>query len=115
MSDNLRHNENSTIFIGGISHNTTVNELKEIFKPFGHVTSLTLKNRYAFLVYEDPHDAMDAIRDLDGRVVNGVTMNVQMADTEFVFLCVVSDDVVWRVCVEWVGFVGLWVWVCCVG
>eukprot|EP01129_Flabellula_baltica_P004569 TRINITY_DN1597_c0_g1_i1.p1 TRINITY_DN1597_c0_g1~~TRINITY_DN1597_c0_g1_i1.p1 ORF type:complete len:226 (+),score=41.02 TRINITY_DN1597_c0_g1_i1:306-983(+) len=82
MSDNLRHNENSTIFIGGISHNTTVNELKEIFKPFGHVTSLTLKNRYAFLVYEDPHDAMDAIRDLDGRVVNGVTMNVQMADTE---------------------------------
>jgi len=44
---------------------------------------------FAFIEFEDPRDAEDAVRDLDGRYVCGVRIRVEMAknSSRFVGRC----------------------------
>lgn len=61
-----RQDKSSTnLFIGGISSSTSESDLDKAFSKFGKVAKIQVKTGFAFVEYEDPRDASDAIKDLD--------------------------------------------------
>jgi arginine/serine-rich splicing factor 7 len=59
----------SRVYVGNLDPRVTERELEDEFRAFGVVRSVWVARRppgYAFLDFEDPRDARDAIRALDG-------------------------------------------------
>ncbi len=75
------------IYIGNLSFDTTEDQLRQTFEEFGEVTNVNIiKDRYtgeprgfAFVEMSDKEDASSAIADLNGRELNGRTLNVNEA------------------------------------
>ena len=61
----------SRIFVGRLSHQTSEDDLYRSFERYGKVGRLSLKKGYAFVDFEDARDAQDAMRDMDGRDLDG--------------------------------------------
>eukprot|EP00640_Fibrocapsa_japonica_P009590 CAMPEP_0113936532 /NCGR_PEP_ID=MMETSP1339-20121228/3431_1 /TAXON_ID=94617 /ORGANISM="Fibrocapsa japonica" /LENGTH=88 /DNA_ID=CAMNT_0000939045 /DNA_START=85 /DNA_END=347 /DNA_ORIENTATION=+ /assembly_acc=CAM_ASM_000762 len=59
------------IYIGRLGSRTRERDLEDAFSRFGRILRLDLKFGFAFIEYEDPRDAEDAIRDMDGRDFDG--------------------------------------------
>eukprot|EP00271_Cylindrocystis_brebissonii_P010833 TRINITY_DN27250_c0_g1_i1.p1 TRINITY_DN27250_c0_g1~~TRINITY_DN27250_c0_g1_i1.p1 ORF type:complete len:317 (-),score=54.39 TRINITY_DN27250_c0_g1_i1:592-1542(-) len=72
------------IYIGGLSTETTDERLRAAFGDFGTITSVTLitdretqqKRGFGFISFSNPREAMDAIKGMDGEVVDGRTLRV---------------------------------------
>jgi RNA recognition motif-containing protein len=74
------------IYIGNLSLETTEDELRQTFTPFGEVTSVTIMNDkyigsgktngYGFVEMESKSEAMTAIAELAGKKVRGSLINV---------------------------------------
>ncbi|CAH8387473.1 unnamed protein product [Eruca vesicaria subsp. sativa] len=60
----------SRVYVGNLDPRVTERELEDEFRVYGVIKSVWVARRppgYAFLDFEDPRDARDAIRDLDGK------------------------------------------------
>ncbi|TPX47033.1 hypothetical protein CcCBS67573_g10281 [Chytriomyces confervae] len=63
----------STLFLGRLGTRVEAAELEDIFNKFGKVSRLDVKRgqqyNFGFVEFEDPKDAQDAQRDIDGKEV----------------------------------------------
>ncbi|KAL4187993.1 hypothetical protein AMTRI_Chr09g41920 [Amborella trichopoda] len=53
------------VFCGNFDHETRHSELERLFSKYGRVERVDMKSGFAFVYFEDEHDAADAIRHLD--------------------------------------------------
>ncbi|KAG0220000.1 hypothetical protein BGX33_010575 [Mortierella sp. NVP41] len=71
------------LFLGRLTPDTRSRDLEDLFGKYGRVTRLDIKrgaiSGYGFVEYEDPRDADEAVRKLDGTVVNGRPIVVEFA------------------------------------
>ena len=59
------------IYVGGLNENTTETDIKMFFRNCGTICTISLKNRYCFLEFEDYKEAEIACEEMDGRVFLG--------------------------------------------
>lgn len=60
----------SRVYVGNLDPRVTERDLEDEFRTFGVIRSVWVARRppgYAFIDFDDPRDAKDAIRELDGR------------------------------------------------
>jgi RNA recognition motif-containing protein len=75
------------IYVGNLTYNMTEDSLRELFAPFGEVTSvkiikdrLTDRSRgFGFVEMENKDEAESAIQKIDGNEVEGRNMKVNLA------------------------------------
>ena len=65
-----------TVYVGHLDYRTRERDLYDVFDRYGRVARVDLKNRFAFVDYDDERDAEDAIRDMDGRTLDGERYSV---------------------------------------
>lgn len=70
------------VYVGGLGSNGSRRELEREFERFGPLRDVWVARNppgFAFILFEDPRDAEDACRDLDGRTVCGEKVRVELA------------------------------------
>lgn len=75
------------VYVGNLSFNTTDNELKELFAPYGEVAeAVVIKDKYSgrskgfgFVTFNDDAAAQKAISEMDGKEVQGRAIKVNEA------------------------------------
>uniref|UniRef100_UPI00358EBAF9 cold-inducible RNA-binding protein-like n=1 Tax=Myxine glutinosa TaxID=7769 RepID=UPI00358EBAF9 len=75
------------LFVGGLNFDTTEDALDSIFCKYGPLLEvLLMKDRethksrgFAFVTFENPDDAKDAEKDLNGKSIDGRTLTVEQA------------------------------------
>lgn len=75
-------NSNTTkIFVGNLTEKTRVNEVRQLFEKFGSVLECDVIRNYGFvhLEVQDNMNINDAIRELNGMVVDGQALKVQVS------------------------------------
>jgi len=77
--DNPRHQ----IFVGYLPDEATMDDVEDLFKPFGNVKSINLKPGYGFVTFDEEEDAQKALEDLgkDTRIC-GKRIDIQPAREE---------------------------------
>ncbi|XP_049381538.1 uncharacterized protein LOC125846132 [Solanum stenotomum] len=77
------------LFVNRLSFYTTSEQLKKIFSPFGVVTEARLvkdprtqrPKGFGFVTFESEADAQSALNSLNGRIVDGRLIFVEVAET----------------------------------
>jgi len=59
------------IYVSRLSSKVTKDDLKSAFKKYGKIRSIALKIGYAFIEFDDPKDAEDAVEGMDGKTFQG--------------------------------------------
>ena len=70
------------LFVGGLAPDAKLQPLQDAFEKFGKVNSVWLARDppgFGFIEMDDERDAEDAIRELNGRNVDGDTLRVEFA------------------------------------
>jgi arginine/serine-rich splicing factor 4/5/6 len=67
------------VFVGKLSDKTSEQDLNEIFGKYGTVKKIDLKVGHAFIFYDDPQDALEAVKNMDGQEVDGSIIMVESA------------------------------------
>ncbi|XP_053555206.1 RNA-binding motif protein, X chromosome [Bombina bombina] len=75
------------LFIGGLNTETNEKALEAVFCKYGHIVEvLLMKDRdtnksrgFAFVTFESPADAKDAVRELNGKALDGKQIKVEQA------------------------------------
>lgn len=60
------------VYVGNLGNNGNKNELERAFGYYGPLRSVWVARNppgFAFVEFEDPRDASDAVRELDGRYI----------------------------------------------
>ncbi|XP_051568581.1 serine/arginine-rich splicing factor 3a [Myxocyprinus asiaticus] len=73
------------IYVGNLGNSGNKNELERAFGYYGPLRSVWVARNppgFAFVEFEDPRDAADAVRELDGRTVCGCRVRVEMSSGE---------------------------------
>lgn len=73
------------ILIRNLSRKTTESELRELFTPFGKISSLNIvmdektgrSKGFGFVEMDDPKEAKHAIQALNGKVIDGEKVRVK--------------------------------------
>ncbi|XP_019186950.1 PREDICTED: serine/arginine-rich splicing factor SR30-like isoform X2 [Ipomoea nil] len=73
-----------TVYVGNLPEDTREREVEDLFYKYGHIVDIDLKipsrpPGYAFVEFEDPRDAEDAIRGRDGYSFDGHRLRVELA------------------------------------
>jgi|GEM_PF-361931 len=69
------------IFIGNLPYDIREREIDDAFYRYGRVRDIRVnKNGFAFVTYDHPRDADDALRDMDGRTVFGRKIRVELSE-----------------------------------
>ena len=58
------------VYVGGLTRNTSKEEVERAFGHYGRLRNVFVARNppgFAFVEYEDSHDAEDSVRGLDGR------------------------------------------------
>eukprot|EP00002_Diphylleia_rotans_P014786 TRINITY_DN2877_c0_g2_i1.p1 TRINITY_DN2877_c0_g2~~TRINITY_DN2877_c0_g2_i1.p1 ORF type:complete len:178 (-),score=36.98 TRINITY_DN2877_c0_g2_i1:321-854(-) len=69
------------VYVGRLPFDIHESEIYDMFRRYGRILNIDMKSRFCFLEYDDPRDADDAIRDMDGRSFAGEYIEVQIAKT----------------------------------
>lgn len=73
----------SCIYIAKLSKHTRERDIKEAFSQFGNIKSLVMKSSYAFMTYETPESAAEAIAKMNGaKFINGEEIVVETSGTK---------------------------------
>ncbi|XP_062172751.1 organelle RRM domain-containing protein 6, chloroplastic-like [Alnus glutinosa] len=80
---------NSQLFVSRISFYTTNEQLKRLFSPFGVVTEARLvkdprterPKGFGFVTYESEAEAQKALKAMNGRIIDGRLIFVEIAKT----------------------------------
>ncbi|KAG0055627.1 hypothetical protein BGZ83_007927 [Gryganskiella cystojenkinii] len=68
----------TTVYVGHLSTRTERRDVEELFEKYGRVLSVELKHGgFAFVEYEDPRDADDAVNKLNGYELDGTRISVE--------------------------------------
>ncbi|KAE9050513.1 hypothetical protein PR001_g2320 [Phytophthora rubi] len=70
------------VYVGGLPRDATSREIQDGFNRYGHVSNIWVARNppgFAFVDFEDPRDADDAIRSMDGRDFLGGRIRVELA------------------------------------
>lgn len=67
------------IFVGNLTDKTRAPEVRELFQKFGTVVECDIVRNYGFVHLDCVGDVQDAIKDLNGRVVDGQPLKVQVS------------------------------------
>jgi arginine/serine-rich splicing factor 4/5/6 len=67
------------VFVAKLASSIREKDLDYEFRRFGNIKNIQLKKGYAFVEFEDYKDAEDAIKDMDGRKLEGQRIVVQHA------------------------------------
>jgi len=78
------------LFVSRLSFYTTNEELKRLFSPFGVVKQAMLvydprtqrPKGFGFVTYDSEVEAQSALKSMNGRIVNGKLLFVELAKTE---------------------------------
>ncbi|KAG0229319.1 hypothetical protein BGX31_006249 [Mortierella sp. GBA43] len=71
-------NTHTTVYVGHLSHRTERRDVEELFEKYGRVLSVELKHGgFAFVEYEDPRDAEDAVNKLNGYELDANRISVE--------------------------------------
>jgi RNA recognition motif-containing protein len=71
------------VYIAKLSRGTRESEIREAFSRYGPIKSLIMKSSYAFLTYETPEAATEAIARMNGaKFVNGEEIVVEQSGTD---------------------------------
>jgi len=70
----------SRVYVGRLSSRTRKDDVMDMVSKFGKVHSCDIKDGgYGFVEFEDTRDAEDAVKDLDGRELDGARIIVEFA------------------------------------
>ena len=67
------------VYVGRLSPRVRQDDLLEVFEYYGRVLSCDIKNGFAFIEYDDPRDAEDAVYEEHNRDLQGTRMIVEFA------------------------------------
>jgi len=70
------------VYIGDLKAGTTERDIEEPFSKFGQLKNVWVAQRppgFAFVEFDDPRDAEDSCRHLDGVRINGSRVRVEMS------------------------------------
>eukprot|EP00741_Cyanophora_paradoxa_P005104 tig00000857_g4946.t1 len=67
------------VYVGRISGRTRDKDINDLFARYGKITRFDMKYGYAFIEYDDPKDAEDAISKLDNFEIDGSRLQVERA------------------------------------
>ncbi|KAL5016071.1 hypothetical protein ScPMuIL_005660 [Solemya velum] len=74
-------NNDSRIYVGNLPPDIRSRDIEDLFYKFGRITFVDLKTRrgppFAFVEFEDPRDASDAVSQRDGYNYDGYTLRVE--------------------------------------
>lgn len=71
------------IYIAKLSKHTRERDIKEAFSQYGNIKSLVMKSSYAFMTYETPESATEAIAKMNGaKFINGEEIVVEQSGTK---------------------------------
>lgn len=70
------------MYVAKLSRNTRESELKDGFSKFGPIRNIVLKSTFAFIYFETPEQAQEAIKRMNGvKFVNGEELVVEPSGT----------------------------------
>lgn len=75
-------NTDNKVYVGDLGNNASKGELEDAFSYYGRLRSVWVARNppgFAFIEFEDPRDAEDAVRGLDGRTVCGRRCRVELS------------------------------------
>eukprot|EP00455_Lapot_gusevi_P054239 TRINITY_DN864_c0_g6_i1.p1 TRINITY_DN864_c0_g6~~TRINITY_DN864_c0_g6_i1.p1 ORF type:complete len:226 (+),score=45.31 TRINITY_DN864_c0_g6_i1:60-680(+) len=78
-----RSSDGAKVFIGGLDERARKEDVEDFFSKHGRLTSVWVARKppgFAFAFFEDPRDAEDAIRDLDGKELLGKVVRVESSN-----------------------------------
>ncbi|KAK3103733.1 hypothetical protein FSP39_021449 [Pinctada imbricata] len=70
------------VYVGDLGYGAAKQELEDVFGKYGPVRNVWVARNppgFAFVEFEDPRDAEDACKALDGRRINGRRVRVEMS------------------------------------
>ena len=67
------------IFVGNLTDNTKAPQIRELFKKYGTVVECDIVRNYGFVHLESSGDVNEAIKELNGMLVDGQPMKVQVS------------------------------------
>jgi len=67
------------VYVGHLSSRTRERDIEEAFSAYGRINRVDLKFGYGFVDFDDSRDAEDAVREMDGRNVDGERIIVEFA------------------------------------
>uniref|UniRef100_A0A4W3GB06 Serine and arginine rich splicing factor 3b n=2 Tax=Callorhinchus milii TaxID=7868 RepID=A0A4W3GB06_CALMI len=73
------------VYVGNLGNNGNKTELERAFGYYGPLRSVWVARNppgFAFVEFEDPRDASDAVRELDGRSLCGCRVRVELSNGE---------------------------------
>ncbi|XP_041460439.1 serine/arginine-rich splicing factor 7-like [Lytechinus variegatus] len=73
------------VYIGNLGESASKSEIEKVFGTFGPMKNVWIARNpagFAFVEYEDPRDASDAVKDMDSRTICGERARVELARGE---------------------------------
>ncbi|XP_043932560.1 serine/arginine-rich splicing factor 3 [Protopterus annectens] len=73
------------VYVGNLGNNGNKTDLERAFGYYGPLRSVWVARNppgFAFVEFEDPRDAADAVRELDGRTLCGCRVRVELSNGE---------------------------------
>jgi arginine/serine-rich splicing factor 7 len=70
------------VYIGGLTQNASKDEIEEAFERYGRLRSVFVARNppgFAFVEFGDPYDAEDSVKALDGRLICGSRVKVEIS------------------------------------
>jgi len=70
------------VYVGNLGNNASKSELESVFSHYGPLKNVWVARNppgFAFIEFQDPRDAEDACRNLDGTRVSGMRIRVEMS------------------------------------
>ncbi|XP_021952767.1 RNA-binding protein 1 isoform X2 [Folsomia candida] len=70
------------VYVGNLGNNASKTELEAIFSHYGPLKNVWVARNppgFAFIEFQDPRDAEDAVRNLDGTRIGGCRVRVEMS------------------------------------
>jgi len=67
------------VYFGGISHRTREEDIEDFLKKYGKINDIAIKNKFAFIDFDDYRDAEDVVYDLHRKEFMGEILTVEHA------------------------------------
>ncbi|XP_018336917.1 serine/arginine-rich splicing factor 7 isoform X2 [Agrilus planipennis] len=78
-----RYSGETKVYVGDLGNNASKQELEDAFGYYGPLRNVWVARNppgFAFVEFEDPRDAEDAVRGLDGRTICGRRARVELSN-----------------------------------
>ncbi|XP_058257213.1 serine/arginine-rich splicing factor 7-like [Hemibagrus wyckioides] len=82
MSRHSRHGGETKVYVGNLGTGAGKGELERAFSYYGPLRTVWIARNppgFAFVEFDDPRDAEDAVRGLDGKVICGTRVRVELS------------------------------------